>query len=1146
MPGFPLFLVLCAAALPAPQRGADVVHLPHDPDRGLAAAFRERLRLVDPKADASWPAEHWAQIVDLHLRELAQLWAEDRLERGLAALSWIDQALEVAVLLPEATEAVLAQGVWRIARGRKEQAESRRLPLARALADWRAAFQGDSRLDVEVFGIDADEGQVVSSVRWVASGLGQGARLQHNATWTCRWRTTQDGLTLAALQPEGIELVALADHPAGMYADVTASLLEQAPAVREQLAVALDEWRLRIPASLEPGSLGHHGIALGDVNADGLEDLYLCQPGGLPNRLLLHQPDGTVRDVSAQAGVDWLDYSSSALLLELDQDGDVDLLVSTGTALVFHSNDGAGHFQERLRLPRSLATSLAAADFDLDGDLDVYVCSYLSPYEKDGLPVPYHDAENGEANVLLRNDGEWSFVDATAEVGLDQNNRRFSFAAAWEDYDNDGDQDLYVANDFGRNNLYRNDGGRFRDVAPELGAEDISAGMGVSWGDADGDGWMDLYVTNMYTPAACRLTARGGFRPGAPTSEGDYRDHAMGNSLLLSRQAREFSDVAEASGTGMGRWGWGALFLDLDDDGRLDLFAPNGFSTGERREDLDSFFWRQVVLQSPQRSGESSDAYAQGWRAVNRLVRQGWSWNGNERNVAYLNVGQARFVDVSSATGLDLPDDARASARADWDADGDEDLIVTNRTAPMFRLLAHQGSGSARWIAFALRGTRCNTAAVGARVTIETRSGRRFLATLRCGEGYLAQSSSRLRFALGAEEIERVVVRWPAGDSEDFGRPTAGAAYLLVQGSGRADPLPAPGPSSRLVPGALAAAGSTGSARTVLAAPLPLPSLALETIDGQPASLLGIDMQGPSGTGRPLLLVLWGSTWPTTCAALEALGSAAETLSAAGLQVLALSVDQGLQRERARTTLRDMGWSLAAGFASEEAIQVFEIVQGTLHDSARSLAVPAAFLVDPGGMLIATYQGQLDPQQVRADLGLIELAPDARRDAAVPFRGRWITPPQGTLDGQVAARLAAHGLERAAAEYSLARVETRPFSASGFQVEVALARLRQGQLDEAIRLFRQALELDPGHLGAARGLGLALHQKGELRSAIQAYRSALALEPADAQTRLNLGRALLALGEVEAARNELRALRNLRSELADALEQSIRLAEQGR
>ena len=118
-----------------------------------------------------------------------------------------------------------------------------------------------------------------------------------------------------------------------------------------------------------------------------------------------------------------------------------------------------------------------ATDFDGDGDVDLYGCKYGSPNRNP--PLPYHDANNGTPNLMLRNDGYWRFTDVTREVGLDENNLRYSFAASWVDYDNDGDPDLYVANDFGRNNLYRNDGGQFTDVAGDAGVEDISAGMSV-------------------------------------------------------------------------------------------------------------------------------------------------------------------------------------------------------------------------------------------------------------------------------------------------------------------------------------------------------------------------------------------------------------------------------------------------------------------------------------------------------------------------------------------------------------------------------------------------------------------------------------------------------------------------------------------
>lgn len=242
--------------------------------------------------------------------------------------------------------------------------------------------------------------------------------------------------------------------------------------------------------------------------------------------------------------------------------------------------------------PRSRldATSLAAADVDLDGDLDLYLCSYASPYDHSALPVPYHDARNGKPNRFLENHGDWIFIEGTEEKGLDQNNDRFSFAASFEDYDLDGDPDLYVANDFGRNNLYRNDGGRFVDVAAEAGVEDISAGMGVSWGDYDGDGRFDLYVSNMYSSAGNRIAYQRRFQRGATEDVlGQYQRHAHGNTLFRNLGGERFLDVTAGQGplgVTMGRWAWGALFADLDRDGWLDILSPNGFLTEEKDDDL--------------------------------------------------------------------------------------------------------------------------------------------------------------------------------------------------------------------------------------------------------------------------------------------------------------------------------------------------------------------------------------------------------------------------------------------------------------------------------------------------------------------------------------------------------------------------------
>jgi hypothetical protein len=236
--------------------------------------------------------------------------------------------------------------------------------------------------------------------------------------------------------------------------------------------------------------------------------------------------------------------------------------------------------------------SLSAADYDLDGDLDVFVCGYNPMKARArtgamGEPIPYHDAQNGGENMLLRNDGNWQLVDAAPEVGLNVNNNRFSFAASWEDYDNDGDVDLYVANDYGRNNLYRNDEGHFQDVAAELGVEDMSAGMSVSWADFNRDGWMDFYVSNMFSAAGNRITYQRQFQTAAAQeTKQEFQRHARGNSLFANNKGRAFRDVSVNSRVTLGRWAWGNRFVDFNNDGWEDLVVANGFITTEDTGDL--------------------------------------------------------------------------------------------------------------------------------------------------------------------------------------------------------------------------------------------------------------------------------------------------------------------------------------------------------------------------------------------------------------------------------------------------------------------------------------------------------------------------------------------------------------------------------
>ena len=284
-----------------------------------------------------------------------------------------------------------------------------------------------------------------------------------------------------------------------------------------------------------------------------------------------------------------------ALFGDLDNDGDQDLIVIAGTRVLIFGNDGRGKFALRVQngMQESAATltSAALADYDRDGDLDLYVCAYdfWSASATYDAPTPYYDATNGPPNMLYRNRGDGSFEDVTAASGMNQNNNRFSFAASWADYDKDGWPDLYVANDFGRNNLYRNNGdGSFSDVAAKAGVEDLGAGMSVAWGDYNGDGWLDLYVSNMWSSAGQRLTFNPAFTEvaGNEAVRAAFQRQARGNSLFKNNGNGTFQDVTLEAGVAFGRWAWGSGLWDYDNDGRLDIFVTNGYITGPDTHDL--------------------------------------------------------------------------------------------------------------------------------------------------------------------------------------------------------------------------------------------------------------------------------------------------------------------------------------------------------------------------------------------------------------------------------------------------------------------------------------------------------------------------------------------------------------------------------
>ncbi len=495
-------------------------------------------------------------------------------------------------LRPEPSEDVKVLGgisVWRVSNPAAALVGSAGL---RGLAeDLRRPYQGvEPHGFSKIVSVDLDlVGGFTTHVIGHLSGQTSERLVQQNFEWEIAWEIVPE----EEVRMKSLKLLRFeeASSPGPLLADISGHVLQDLPFVESEILHGVGDYQNKADRLLRPAFVGAHGVAVGDVNGDGLDDIYLVQQGSLPNRLLLHQPDGKVIDGTVASGLGFLDATRSALILDMDNDGDQDLVVSVGADLVLAYNNGAGVFTKLLRMRGTGMEdiySINSADPDQDGDLDLYAMRYATGGVMGSVPTPYHDANNGAANLYWRNDGPGQFTLATAEVGLDKVNGKFSLAGVWEDFDLDGDVDLYVANDFGRNNLFRNDGGYFTDIASDVGAEDIAAGMGATTADFDLDGDMDILVTNMFSSAGLRIVPQTDmFMEGENEDQHrHYLRHARGNTLLVNQGDGTFTDGTLQSGVAIGGWGWGSQFLDFNNDGLADIYNPNGFLTNKDPDDL--------------------------------------------------------------------------------------------------------------------------------------------------------------------------------------------------------------------------------------------------------------------------------------------------------------------------------------------------------------------------------------------------------------------------------------------------------------------------------------------------------------------------------------------------------------------------------
>ena len=851
------------------------------------------------------------------------------------------------------------------------------------------------------------------------------------------------------------------------------------------------------------------GAAFFDYDADGYLDLYLVNgtrtdepPTEAVSRLYGNEPDGSggrrFVDVTPTAGVGGRGWGMGCAVADYDNDANVDLYVTYWGENILYRNDGGGGFTDVTREAGvgddGWSASAAFGDLDADGFLDLYVANYLEfdleTPPNEGKPcLGFRGVEgfcgpNGlpaRPDVLFRNRRDGRFEDVSHSTGIDRHVLP-GLGVVFADFDDDGDQDIYVANDGFPNLLWRNDGGwSVSEVGATAGvaySEEgrAQAGMGVDSGDYDNDGDLDFFVTNFSNDV---------------------------NTLYRNEGEGVFSDATAAGGLGgLARpyMGWSTAFFDADNNGWVDLFVANGH------------LYPQLDIQS------KSMRYAQ-------------------RNLLYWNEG-GTFVPAGPAVGSDLQVEkvSRGGAFGDYDNDGDMDIVVVNlNDAPTF--LRNEGGNTRSWLGLELEGEISNRDGIGARVRL-TSGGRTQTAEVRSAYGYLSSHDRRLLFGLGdRDRVDRVEITWPSGRVQLLENP--GVRQYVKLREGRDEPLVtyaairSDETSVKEEAAKLDAASGGGRPGEPATSGTRLPPVQLPGIEGATAEelfLRGVELYESADDHEAaalfrevlrrqpdylesyysLAVVLYGRLGRSLEALQVLEEGAARDSSHAPIYDLQGTIWLSLDRPDRAIAALERAIALAPNeWKTHNRLGIAQLRKGNLQLAAKAFqaAVAAAtYAPAPHAYLARVYERMGRQQAASRERQLFE------RWRPVQDRiHRYEDLLRGQVDDvEINFALAGQYLLQgrgAEAEKAIERVvESRPaFARAHYLLGGALQN--QGKLDRAIDAYGKAYAIDTSLVTALNDMGFAQHQAGRLGEAISTYEKVVSLRPSLALAHLNLGMA---------------------------------------